>query len=72
MTTSRANDLRPLSTAELDDISGGVAFLAGMFTGACVAGLAAVITISIVNFGDLPPGKTKEDAARALGVPHLL
>lgn len=72
MTTSCKSELRPLSAAELDDVSGGVAFLAGMFTGACMAGLAAVITISVVNFGDLPPGKTKEDAARALGIPHLL
>jgi hypothetical protein len=61
MTPSCKSEFRPLSAAELDDVSGGVAFLAGMFTGACV-----------VNFGDLPPGKTKEDAARALGVPHLL
>jgi hypothetical protein len=43
-----------------------------MAAGAAMAGLAAIVTISVTKFGDLPAGTTKEDAASALGMKHLL
>jgi hypothetical protein len=64
--------IRALTPNELDEASGGVVFLAGMAAGAAMAGLAAIVTISVTKFGDLPAGTTKEDAASALGMKHLL
>jgi hypothetical protein len=60
-------DIRSLSDAELDDVSGGYAAL--------VVGAAFIIAFGAelaIGFGDLPFGKTKQDAANALGVGYLL
>jgi len=72
MNTTDKTEIRALTTTELAQASGGVVFLAGMAAGAALAGLAAIVTISVTKFGDLPAGTTKEDAASALGMKHLL
>ena len=72
MNITDKTEIRALTTTELDQASGGVVFLTGMAAGAALAGLAAIVTISVTKFGDLPAGTTKEDAASALGMKHLL
>jgi hypothetical protein len=59
-----ASDIRPLTDAELDDVSGGV-------LGYVVLG--AAWTAIVIAGWDLPPTPTaRADAAAALGASHIL
>jgi lactobin A/cerein 7B family class IIb bacteriocin len=60
-------NIRSLTDKEIDDVSGGVVPLA---VGVCVA--IGSLAILAIGWGDIPFGKTKADAAAALGVSHLL
>jgi lactobin A/cerein 7B family class IIb bacteriocin len=56
-----------LTDAELDRVSGGAVPLA-VGVAAAVGALAMVY----IGWSEIPVGKTKEDAAAALGLSHLL
>jgi lactobin A/cerein 7B family class IIb bacteriocin len=61
------DNVRSLTDAELDDVSGGVVPLA---VGVAVA--VGAWTAIAIGWSDIPFGKTKADAAAALGMSHLL
>jgi lactobin A/cerein 7B family class IIb bacteriocin len=66
-TTENLASMRSLTDAELDHVSGGVVPLA-VAAAAAVGGLAMIA----IGWSEIPFGATKQDAAAALGVSHLL
>jgi hypothetical protein len=66
-TTENLANIRSLTDIELDDVSGGV-LLAAAGAVVAIAGWTAIA----IGWSDLPVGATKQDAAAALGVSHLL
>jgi lactobin A/cerein 7B family class IIb bacteriocin len=66
-TTENQANMRSLTGAEVDDVSGGVVPLP-FAAAVAVAGWTAIA----IGWSDLPFMATKEDAAAALGVSHLL
>jgi lactobin A/cerein 7B family class IIb bacteriocin len=66
-TTENSGNMRSLTDAELDDVSGGVIPLP-VAAAAAIGGLAMIA----IGWSEIPFGATKQDAAAALGVSHLL
>jgi lactobin A/cerein 7B family class IIb bacteriocin len=59
-------DIRCLTDAELEHVSGGVPMA---FAVACLIGPVAAL---VIGGWDMPPGTTVQQGAAALGVSHIL